>query len=209
MGELMVDRGRLRASYDANARRRATFPLPAWRVRAREEWIQELHREGARRIVDLGGGPGLDASAFDDEGFEVTLVDFSPAHVQIAADNGLTAVEADVTATGLPSSAYDAAWSASTFMHLPDGDFEAAVAEVTRIVRPGGLVQIGLWGGVDEVVEWAEDFQDPPRTFVHRTDATVRSLAAAHLDVIDLRTEQTGYRPELHYRWITGRRRPS
>ena len=202
-----MDRDQLRASYDANARRRAAFPLPAWRVAARDGWIGQLTQARARCIVDLGGATGVDALAFAEAGFEVTVVDLSPVHVEIAAEHGLTAVEADISDTGLPEGVFDAAWSASTFMHLPDGAFEAALDEVVRLVRPGGLVQIGLWGGVDEVERWEDDFQDPPRTFVHRSDDVVRRLAGRVLDLVELRTEQTGYRPDLHYQWISGRRR--
>lgn len=202
-----VDRDRLRTSYNANAERRATFPLPDWRVLARDRWVTELTAAGCQRVVDLGGGTGVDARAFADAGFDVTIVDLTPAHVAIAEQSGLKAVEADVTDTRLPDGAFDAAWSASTFMHLGAGEFQEALAEIARLLRPGGLVQIGLWGGVDRTEVWEEDFQDPPRTFVHRSDDVVRALVADVLDQTELRTEQTGFRPDIHYQWVSGRRR--
>ena len=202
-----VDRDRLRTSYDANARRRATFPFPEWRVMARDRWITQLTAEGVGRVVDLGGATGIDALAFIEAGFDVTVVDLAPAHAEIAEQNGLRAVEADVVDTGLPDGDFDAAWSASTFMHLGAGEFEDGLVEAARIVRPGGLVQIGLWGGVDRTEVWEDDFQDPPRTFVHRSDKVVKELVANVLDQTELWTEQTGLRPEIHYQWVKGRRR--
>lgn len=200
-----VDWKRLRASYDANASRRAVHPLPEWRARARDLWIEEVGPAGVPSVVDLGGATGADGLAFVAAGFDVTLVDLSPVHIELATEAGLAGVVADVTDTKLPDHAFGAAWSASTFMHLPDGDFEAALVEVARIVQPGGFVRLGMWGGVDEEVVWEDDFQDPPRTFVHRSDVQVRRRVADVLDLVGFWTEQSGYRPELHYQWVDAR----
>ena len=199
-----VDRDRLRASYDANANRRAAHPLPEWRIRARDQWIQ--HRTaGVGSVVDLGGATGADGVAFAAAGLEVTIVDLSPVHVGLARDAGLDGVVADVIDTGLPDHAFGAAWSASTFMHLPGGDFEAALSEIVRIVGPGGLVRLGMWGGVDEEVVWEDDFQHPPRTFVHPSDEHVCRCVADVLELTGFWTEQSGYRPDLHYQWVDAR----
>ncbi len=200
-----VDRERLRASYDAHARRRAVHPLPGWRVRARDLWIEEIRSAGATSVVDLGGATGADGRAFVAAGLDVTIVDLSPVHIELAGEAGLSGVVADVIDTELPDHAFGAAWSASTFMHLPGGEFEAALAEVARIVQPEGFVRLGMWGGVDEEVVWEDDFQDPPRTFVHRSDEQVRRCVADVLDLVGFWTEQSGYRPELHYQWVDAR----
>lgn len=204
-----VDRELLRASYDANASNRAVRPLPEWRVRARDLWIDEVRAAGLTSVVDLGGATGTDGLAFADAGLDVTIVDLSPAHIEMAAEAGLNGVVADVTDTQLPDHAFGAAWSASTFMHLPAGEFETALAEVARIVQPGGLVRLGMWGGVDEEVVWEDDFQHPPRTFVHRSDEQVRRCVAHALDVVGFCTEQSGYRPDLHYQWVDARCPPA
>lgn len=200
-----VDRERLRASYDAHASRRAVHPLPGWRVRARDLWIEEIRSAGATSVVDLGGATGADGRAFVAAGLDVTIVDLSPVHIELAGEAGLSGVVADVIDTELPDHAFGAAWSASTFMHLPGGEFEAALAEVARIVQPEGFVRLGMWGGVDEEVVWEDDFQDPPRTFVHRSDEQVRRCVADVLDLVGFWTEQSGYRPELHYQWVDAR----
>lgn len=200
-----ADRERLRASYDANASKRAVHPLPEWRVRARDQWLHQVRATGVGTVVDLGGATGIDGVAFAAAGVDVTVVDLSPVHVELAREARLDGVVADVIDTGLRDHAFGAAWSASTFMHLPDGDFEAALSEIVRIVEPGGLVRLGMWGGVDEKVIWEDDFQDPPRTFVHRTDEQVRRCVADALDLVGFWTEQSGYRPELHYQWVDAR----
>ena len=167
--------------------------------------VEQVRAANAGSVVDLGGATGADGVAFAAAGLDVTVVDLSPVHVDLAREAGLDGVVADVIDTGLPGHSFGAAWSASTFMHLPAGDFEAALAEIVRIVEPGGLVRLGMWGGVDEEVVWGDDFQDPPRTFVHRTDEQVRQCVADALDLVGFWTEQSGYRPELHYQWVDAR----
>ncbi|MEV4619157.1 methyltransferase domain-containing protein [Asanoa sp. NPDC049573] len=69
-----------------------------------------------------------------------------------AAAQGLTNVEfrsADVEHTGLPSGSFDAVVCVFGVFFLPD--MTAAVAELWRLVRPGGVLAITVWGP-----EWLE-----------------------------------------------------
>ena len=52
----------------------------------------------------------------------------------------LTFLQADVRATGLPSNAFDYAWSQYVFEYLPDRN--RALAELIRVTRPGGRVVV-------------------------------------------------------------------
>ena len=84
----------------------------------------------------------------------------------------------------------------STLMHLDGDGFERALAEIARVVRPGGLVEIGLWG-CDEEGEWTDPHG---RYFRHRTDDDVRRLLAVigaveAFDTWDRRDDG------VHYQW--------
>jgi SAM-dependent methyltransferase len=64
-----------------------------------------------------------------------------------AQAQGLTNVEfqtADVERTGLPSGSYDAVVCVFGIFFLPD--MTAAIAELWRLVRPGGALAITVWG---------------------------------------------------------------
>lgn len=103
------------------------------------------------RVLDLGGGPGRYAQWLAGRGHRVVLADSSPALLQIArerlAEAGVEAiVEADARNLSQWSDAtFDDVLCLGPLYHLPDEDDRASVvAEVLRVVRPGGVVAFAL-----------------------------------------------------------------
>lgn len=41
---------------------------------------------------------------------------------------------------------FDAGWSMSMLMHLQGDGFSRALRELARVIRPGGLLAVGVWG---------------------------------------------------------------
>ena len=73
-------------------------------------------------------------------GLEVDPVHFAMAR-ELVAEQGLTNVEvihADARNTGLPPASFDVAHARAVLVNVPDP--EAVLAEMTRLVRPGGWV---------------------------------------------------------------------
>jgi ubiquinone/menaquinone biosynthesis C-methylase UbiE len=110
-----------------------------------------LDRTGLRpgqHAIDLGCGPrgilGLLAERVAPGG-QVTGVDADPVHVAMAAEfaarRGLASVEvltADARRTGLPSGSFDLVHARTLLINVPGP--EEVVAEMARLVRPGGWV---------------------------------------------------------------------
>lgn len=94
------------------------------------------------RYLEIGSGTGGDAiEVAQRHGAEVVGVDRSAVMVAEARRRGLAdATEAD--AHGLPFGAdvFDGAWADRTFQHLADPG--RALAEMVRVVRPGGVVLV-------------------------------------------------------------------
>lgn len=100
------------------------------------------------RLLDLAAGQGNCALEAARRGAAVTAVDSSPA--MVAAGRAATPagaevawVEADARAVPAPGAAFDAAVSSFGVIFVPEP--EAAVAELARVLRPGGALALAVW----------------------------------------------------------------
>jgi SAM-dependent methyltransferase len=108
--------------------------------KARGAELLEPGPEG--RYLDIGCGTGADALQLAGQaGCSVAGVDRSQTMIGEARRRGLTdAVVADAPQLPFPADEFDGAWADRTFQHLADPP--AALAELVRVVRPGGTVVI-------------------------------------------------------------------
>ena len=117
-----------------------------WASRAYEDLCDRLALRAllpgrGGQLLDLGAGFGRlsdEYAAFD----HVTLVDASPAMVEAArervgADPRFTIVQADATDIPIASGSIDVVVAVRLILHVKNPD--AVFAEVSRVLRPGGL----------------------------------------------------------------------
>ncbi|MFD2025372.1 class I SAM-dependent methyltransferase [Promicromonospora aerolata] len=178
-----VRHANFRAYYDAEAADRAHRPIPPWRTAAQEEFLVLLATERRRTVLEIGCGPGIDGAAIEAAGFEYTGTDLSPGMVEVARAAGLDARVASATELPFGDDAFDAAWSMSTLMHLDDAELDAALGEITRVLVPGGLFAVGMWGAQELTVgplAAPDEGYGPPRYFHRRTDQTVHERLGEH-----------------------------
>jgi len=112
-----------------------TDPEPLWGGLARADRPVE-------RVLDLAGGTGRAARAVAApvgriRSPETVVVDASRAMLAHAADRGTPAVQGDAGRLPLRDESVDAAVVLDALHHLPEQ--EAALAEVARVLRPGGV----------------------------------------------------------------------
>lgn len=103
---------------------------------------------GARDVLELGAGHGRDALYFAREGFTVQATDFSAtgleqlrdaAEAQGVAGRVTTAVHDVRDPLPLPDASVDAVFAHMLLcMALSTKEIHAAVAEIRRVLRPGG-----------------------------------------------------------------------
>lgn len=109
--------------------------------------------EGAR-ILDLGGGPGHFAEAFQRAGARYVALDVDVAVDQAAFS---PALQASGTALPLRSGSFDIAYSSNVIEHVREP--ARLLAEMARVTVPGGLVVVSFtvwwspWGG-HETAPW-------------------------------------------------------
>lgn len=130
-------------------RTRAWFTLqePDWAVR---QWADVLLRRGCRRVLDVGCGSGRHTVLLARMGLAVTAGDLAPVALaqteQWLDRDGLCAnlVLLDMAALPFPASAFDAVLSVNVLHPAYPEQARAAVAEIWRVLRPGGLFLAAL-----------------------------------------------------------------
>ncbi len=127
------------------------------------------------RILDIGGGPGAYARWLTARGYRVHLVDPVPLHVEQAraASNGYTAALGDARDLREPDASADAVLLLGPLYHLTDrADRLAAIAEASRIVRPGQMIFAAAISRYASMLDglWWRDLGDPEHVRVIERD---------------------------------------
>lgn len=92
-----------------------------------------------RRVLDIGCGPGWHAELIAQRtGAHVVAADQSQRMVELAAERGLEAVVADIHDLPFADGSFDCVLAAWMLYHVRDLD--RGVAELARVLRPGGLL---------------------------------------------------------------------
>ncbi len=124
--------------------------LEGWNHAGSEE-IEYFKAQGVRTICDAACGFGAHTLAFASNGFDVAAFDVSPRAVELTraglARFGYGDVPlqvASLTDTGYDDEAFDAATAYAVFDHLTEADAGCALAELFRIVKPGGFVLLSF-----------------------------------------------------------------
>jgi len=169
--------GDLAAYYDQEVADRAARTLDRQRVQAREGFVASLGDLADLRVLEIGPGAGFDAAALIAIGARVFGVDLSLAQAKRqSVVPGLRPVVGSVSRLPVASHAIDVVWTMSVLMHIPNSDIDSALGEVRRVLRPGGLAVIGVWGGSDVEEPRLEDPYRPARLFSRRSDERWRHL---------------------------------
>jgi SAM-dependent methyltransferase len=181
-----------RRYYDLE-RGREDRPLDPRRVEARTRFVEATRAAGdrARPVVEIGTGPGRDALVLAAAGLDVIGVDVSPGHAARAASRGVERmVVASARALPFASGSIGALWSMSTLMHIPDAAIEQAMREIGRVLAPGAIVAIGVWGGpdVEHLSGGPDGSPGPRRLFSRRSEPRWRSLLelVGRIDVFEV-----------------------
>jgi SAM-dependent methyltransferase len=193
--------------YNREVHTRRERKLPPERLVNRAAFIELLHREGRRSLVEIGAGAGRDAEEFVRVGLAYTGVDLSPEAVALCRSLGLDAQVGSAMSLPFADDSFDAAWSMSTLVHVAAGDLDSALREIVRVVRPGAPVAIGTWGAaIDHEEAWDDGSEfGPPRFFSSRTDAGLQSALSAHGEIEKWLVWAAGERN--HYQWAVLRTR--
>ena len=205
--------------FDATASRKLEAAyLTSDVVQQRRATLRAFMLRPGERVLDVGSGPGLLAAEMAQEigpGGQVTGIDISDSMLTLGqrrcADLGragrVSFVKADATALPFADASFDAAVSTQVYEYV--ADLSTALAELHRVLRPGGRALILdtdwdsiVWHATDParmgrvLATWTQRFADPhlPRTLASQLRAA--GFRLDHLEVLVLLNPE--YNPDTY-----------
>lgn len=176
MGDVHAE---LRSYYEAEATRRLRPRLRGRRIELRDAFMGLLREEGRWSVLDFGAGPGGDGRAFAATGHRFVGLDLAHGNAVLAAEVGVTVVQASIAAPPLRAASFDAGWSMSTLMHAPEDSVVETLGAMTRPLTADAPLQVGLWGGSRQDVVRDSDIEGERRLFSLRPLERNRELLAS------------------------------
>jgi SAM-dependent methyltransferase len=141
-------------------------PLAAFTTPCAARLVRFAGVKSGQRVLDVGCGTGVVAITAARLGAKVTGADLTPELIAQARENaGIAELElewheADVEKLPFPNTEFDVVLSQFGHMFAPRPD--VAIAEMLRVLKPGGTIAFSTW---------------PPDTFVGNTFALVARYA--------------------------------
>jgi SAM-dependent methyltransferase len=175
----------LRQAYDAEAEAREGMADTPWKAEERDRFAARLREAGASTLLEIGAGHGVSGRYFADEGFKVTCVDLSPELVAHCRAKGLDAAVMDFGDLAFEDASFDAVFGMNCLLHVPKSELPGVLAEVRRVLAPGGLFYWGQYGGQEHEGVWETDAYEPKRFFSFFTAEAVEAVAAEHFDPVE------------------------
>jgi len=189
---------------------RGAFAMLHWIAAARAERIPPAARPGAV-LLDVACGGGVLAPHIAGRGYRHVGVDLSPTATQVAQRRGMAVARADVARLPLADEVADVVVAGEMLEHVPD--LPGVVAELARVLRPGGVLVVdtiaATWFGRLSAITVGERVPAGPPKLLHDPAlfvdrAELRRECARH----GIRLRLTGLRPSLrdYAGWLVGRR---
>ncbi|MCP4426042.1 MAG: class I SAM-dependent methyltransferase [Chloroflexi bacterium] len=168
----------LRTAYNQSAARRDQTEKSTWKLEARQNFLDLLRREGKQSLLEIGAGTGIDGRFFQDNNLAVACTDLSPEMVKLCRAKGLDAHVMDFLNLDFPDANFDAVYALNCLLHVPKLDLPRVLQSIRRVLKPGGVFFMTVYGGFEHEGVWEEDYHEPKRFFVFYPDERIQIMVA-------------------------------
>lgn len=127
------------------------------------------------RALDIGAAAGGNTRVLEAAGWRATALEFEQSGVELARSRGLDVVQGDARQIPFPDDHFDLLVAYDVLEHIEEDDM--VVAEIARVVRPGGKVLIAvpadpkLWSAHDVAVKHVRRYVRPELVTLFDTPA--------------------------------------
>lgn len=136
---------------------------------------RRLGLQAGELVLDLGSGPGRHAFETLRRGARVVLCDYDAGELgqarvltsamveagELDSTDDVATTQGDGTRLPFPDATFDRIIAAEVLEHIPDD--EAAIAELFRVLKPGGTIAVTIPAWLPEQICWAlsEEYHAP------------------------------------------------
>jgi SAM-dependent methyltransferase len=205
----------LRAAYDGSAQQRDRTGKPPWKLAERAAFLDRLRADRVVlpsgdtaspadtpdpdgpetrviRLLEVGAGAGQDSEFFAASGLTVVATDNSAGMVACCVARGLDARVADFLTLDLPPASFDGVYAMNCLLHVPNSDLAAVLLALRLVLRPGGLLYVGVWAGDGTEGLAEDDWHTPARFFSWRTDEQLTAAVSPFFEIVDFHVRDLG-----------------
>ena len=127
-------------------------------------------------VLDLGCGAGRDMAWLDSQGATVVGSDLSAGMLIRARRQARgSLVQMDMRRLAFQTECFQGVWCSAALLHLPKADAPHALAEVRRVLIPGGALFLAVQEGTGEGWERTTRYGESVERFFARYDVTEMS----------------------------------
>ena len=189
----------LRRAYDLKVDERDQSEVASWKKQERQAFLERLHAEGARTLLEIGAGPGVHGKFFQEKGFEVVCTDLSPAMIARCREKGLPAYVMDFLNLDFPPGSFDSVFAMNCLLHVPKEDLPRVLGVIHEILKPGGLFYLGQYGGEEYAGTLTEDHYRPKRFYSFLTDESIQQMCTALFERLSFKSVSLPGEDEQHF----------
>jgi SAM-dependent methyltransferase len=164
-----------RTSYDtvavsyADQLRGSLAGLPYMRA-ALTLFTDSVRAAGGGPVADIGCGPGHHTAELRELGVDAFGVDLSPGMIDVARREypGLRFEVGSMTDLALPAASVAGVLAWWSLIHIPDDEVPTVFGHFHRVLRPGGVLQVGFHVGDHSTLKTQGYGGHPMKVHVHR-----------------------------------------
>lgn len=131
-----------------------------------------------QKVLDVGCGAGRDAKYFSEHGLSVTGIELAYNFIKIASKNAPNTklVRMDMRKLGFLENSFDGVWACASFLHLPKKDAKNALLGFGKILKPGGLLCLGVKKGDGEKLVKEKRYKNKERFIAFYNEEELKNL---------------------------------
>ena len=136
------------------------------------------------KLLDIGCGPGIYLDYFRENGVDALGIDLSDPFLEICFSKGLNVRKMDAENPLLYPYSFDGIWASAVLLHIPRDRVPQTIRVWAKLLKPNGLLWIGVKQGEGEGFEPSETRDDTKRYFTYFTEGEIKSLFSEKFDIV-------------------------